>query len=107
MKNKGFTMIELLATITILGILSVIAVTSVNFLIDKGKKNFITSQRNNLISAAKSYYQANRSKLPKDIGTSKSVSYGELKNNNFVGKMVATSKYKDKRRMKIIISFAQ
>ena len=92
MKNKGFTMVELLATITILGILSVIAVTSVNFLIDKGKKNFTTSQRNNLISAAKSYYQANRSKLPKDIGTSKSVSYGELKNNNFVGKMVATDK---------------
>ena len=92
MKNTGFTMIELLATITILGILSVIAVTSVNFLIDKGKKNFITSQRNNLISAAKSYYQANRSKLPKDIGTSKSVSYGELKTNKFIGKMYASDK---------------
>ena len=92
MKNKGFTMVELLATVTILGILSVTAVTSVNFLINKGKKNFTTSQRNNLISAAKSYYQANRSKLPKDIGTSKSVSYGELKNKKFIGKMYASDK---------------
>ena len=89
MKNKGFTMIELLATITILGILSVIAVTSVTVFINKGKKNFYSSQRNNLISSAKSYYQANKSKLPKDIGTSKSVTYRELKNNKYIGMMYA------------------
>ena len=92
MKNKGFTMIELLATITILGILSIIAVGSVTFLIDKSKKNFYASQRNNLISAAKSYYQANRSKLPKSVGLKKEVSLKTLQDEKFIGKVYDSSK---------------
>ena len=37
MKNKGFTMIELLAAIVILGVLSVLAIVGVQNLIDKSK----------------------------------------------------------------------
>ena len=92
MNKKGFTMIELLATITILGILSIVAIGSVSYLIKNSKQNYYQSQRNNLISAAKSYYQANRSKLPKDIGTDKEVSYGDLKNSKYIGKLVASDR---------------
>lgn len=93
MKNRnGFTMIELLATITILGILSIVAITSVNFLIKKGKSDYLVTQRSNLINAAKSFYQNNRSRLPKTIGEKDSVSYGELKNGKYIGKLYADDK---------------
>ena len=91
-KEKGFTMIELLATITILGILSIVAIGSVSYFIKNSKQNYYQSQRNNLISAAKSYYQANRSKLPKDIGTNDEVTYGDLKNSKYIGKLVASDR---------------
>lgn len=91
-KIKGFTMIELLATITILGILSLIAVGSINVFIQRGKNNYYSAQRNNLISAAKSYYQANRSKLPKSVGLKEEVTLKKLQENKFIGKVYDASK---------------
>ena len=38
-KNKGFTLIEILAAVTILGILSIVAIVSVNKVIQKSKQN--------------------------------------------------------------------
>ena len=92
MKNKGFTMIELLATITILGIISVIGISAVNGLIQKGRENYYRTQKNNLIAAAKSYYQANKSALPKSRGEKSKVTYGQLKSGKFIGKMYAADK---------------
>ena len=39
MNKKGFTMIELLAAIVVMGILSVLAITGVTRLIEKSKDN--------------------------------------------------------------------
>ncbi|MBQ6497581.1 MAG: type II secretion system protein [Bacilli bacterium] len=68
MKNKGFTMIELLAAIVILGILSVIAIASVSHVRNNADKEDKEMYENTLKMAAESYMQANKSALPKNVG---------------------------------------
>ena len=41
--NKGFTMVELLATIVILGVVMMIAVTSITRMLEKAKKEYYTA----------------------------------------------------------------
>ena len=91
-KRNGFTMVELLATITILGVLMTIAIGSVSLILKKGRENYYTSQRNNLIAAAKSYYQANRSLLPKEIGDTKEVNLDTLNGQKFIDTVYAADK---------------
>ena len=71
--NKGFSMIELLAAVTILGILSIIAIGSVQRILDKSEEEYYNEQENGMSMAAQSYYQNNRNRLPKSIGHIKSV----------------------------------
>ena len=65
--KKGFTLVELLAVITILGILSLGTIGYVNQMIDKSKKEKLSQQEKTVKMAAESYLQANRSELPKAI----------------------------------------
>jgi len=92
MKKNGFTMIELLATITLLGILSVVAIVSVSGLIKKGKINYYETQESNLIAAAKFYYQSHRNELPKKVGESVTIEYSYLKEKKLIGKLYAYDK---------------
>lgn len=57
MKNKGFTLIELLAVILILGIIALIAIPTVNNIIQESRKGAMETTGNNLIDSAESYYQ--------------------------------------------------
>ena len=84
MKNKGFTMVELLGAIVILAVISVIAIASITGLTDKAKQEENTQYEENLRIAAESYMQANKSKLPKDIGSSVSVTSTDLKNKKYL-----------------------
>ena len=57
--NKGFTLVELLAVIVVLGIVLTIAVPGVTKLINKSKKNSFESSAQGLIQSAKYFYSDN------------------------------------------------
>ena len=85
MKNKkGFTLIEILAAVTILGVLSIVAVVSVNKIIQKSKMNHYTTAEDNLEMAGQSYVQQNRSILPKVIGQKVKIPLKTLVNKNYI-----------------------
>ena len=82
--KKGFTLVEILAAVTILGVLSIVAVVSVNKIIQKSKQNHYTTAEDNLKMAGQSYAQQNRNVLPKAIGQKKRISLKTLVEKNYI-----------------------
>ena len=95
MKKNAFTMVELLAVIVILGILSTMAIIGVNNLIDRSKSEDAKQNKETIKMAAISYMNDNPSKLPKLIGDSKEVSAKLLKEKKYIKKDIKNSKGKD------------
>lgn len=95
MKKNAFTMVELLAVIVILGILSTFAIIGVSRLIDRSKEEDDRQNVETLKMAARSYMDENPSKLPKLIGDSVEVSAKELKEKKYIKKDIKNSKGKD------------
>lgn len=62
--NKGLTLVELLAVIVIIGILSSLAVTAISKLLDRSTENYYKDQEDNIALAAQSYTNDNRNLLP-------------------------------------------
>lgn len=91
LKFRGFTLVELLTVIIILGILSVIVISSLRGLIEKSRKENLESSRNTLIMATKSYMQDNTESLPKDIGSVVEVGAKTLRKNNYLKEDIVNS----------------
>ena len=85
--NKGFTLAELLATVTILGILSVIAIGSVSGILERGRTEHYKTAEKQMIEAAKSYAQINRAILPKTLNGESTVKLKTLIDNNFISEL--------------------
>lgn len=77
--KKGFTLVEVLAVITILGLLSGIAIISVSRLIEKNRLNYYQSQEKLLKLAGQTYAENNRNKMPKEVGNISLVKLRTLK----------------------------
>ena len=90
--NKGFTMVEVLAAVVIIGLLAAVAIVSVSTILDKAEKNHYETQEKNMIMAAQSYAQDNRNILPKEIGSSKIIMLSELQNRKYIGDVLDRSK---------------
>ncbi|MGI6324539.1 MAG: type II secretion system protein [Bacilli bacterium] len=58
--KKGFTLVELLAVIVILGIILAIAIPNILNLINNSKEQAYESQKRFIIDAAKKYVMANQ-----------------------------------------------
>ena len=71
-KDKGFTLVELMAVITILAILSLIIIPIVDKNVKKAKKDVYKIQIENIKIAAMNYYTDNISLRPKN-GESKTI----------------------------------
>lgn len=86
-KNKGFTLVELLAVIVILSILALIAVPNINGLLNKNKNNMFCKKVESIEAAAKYYAQDYADKLTfnndtSSVKVSTLLQYGYLKEDN-------------------------
>ncbi len=81
--NKGFSLIELLAVILIIGILASIAIGGVMYMLETAKENYYKTQEELLIASAREYYLNNRYDLP-DSGNSKTLSTNTLLKAGYV-----------------------
>lgn len=77
-KKDGFSLVELLATVVILGLLSVVAIVSVNALLKRAEQTHYATLEKNLIMAAESYALDNRSVLPKKVGDTVTITLAQL-----------------------------
>ena len=84
MNKRGFTLVELLATITILGILSGIGVVAVSAILNNARKNYYSSLKGTIESAARSYYSDHRALLPVGEGESTKVNITTLETNRYL-----------------------
>ena len=90
--NYGFSMVELLAAVAILGVLAAIAVVSVGTVLENAEEKHYETQEKNMIMAAQSYVQDNRNLLPKRVGDSRVVTLQELQSAKYIGDVVDRSK---------------
>ena len=77
--KKGFTLVELLATITILGIIALLLVPIVTSVLSSFRGDASLKQKDSIISAAKLWASDHRMKLPSVDGESICVEVSELK----------------------------
>lgn len=66
LNREGFTLIEMLAVVVILGILATIMIPTVTTLIAKNKEDNFNNLKNSIISAAKIYVSDNRYNITLD-----------------------------------------
>ena len=66
MKNKGFTLVEMLAVLLILGLLIGIGIFTVNNIKDNAEKNYYVSMEDTLQIAGNDYFNDNRGDRPID-----------------------------------------
>ena len=89
---KGFSLVELLAVIVILGLLTTLGISTVSNLIQKSKETEMGSNKNIVTMAAQSYLQSNKNLVPKVIGETTTIKVSELKKNNYLTKDIKNSK---------------
>ena len=85
-------MVELLAAVTILAVVSLIAIKGVSGLIDRAKEERVVQQQKTLTIAAESYLQANTQYRPKTIGESRYINVSTLKKANYLKDDITNSK---------------
>jgi prepilin-type N-terminal cleavage/methylation domain-containing protein len=84
-KNKGFTLVELLAVIVILAVILVIAIPNVMKIIDKARLDTYKRTEGMLTSATRSYLASNNISFTDNVPVS--IDYITLRDNNYIDKI--------------------
>ena len=85
MKNKrGFTLVELLSTILILGILLSASIFAVTRFVGKSKVESMEVQKRSFVMAAKAYAQDHQKELPSAIGENRDIKARTIKNAKYL-----------------------
>ena len=84
MNKKGFTLVELLAVITIIGILSLIAVPTIEKITKDNKEKIYQTQLNNIILSLKNWASENKEYLPNKEGEELTLTLGSLKSDGYI-----------------------
>ena len=90
--NKGFTMVELLAAITILGILTAVAIGAVSWILQRSRENYYVTLEKNVTMAGENYYADNRASLPKSIGQNRRILLKTLVDKKYLKEVVDYNK---------------
>ena len=65
MKNKGFTLVEVLAVIVIIAIIGAIGMISVNTFMGTGEERYYEALKSDILLAGNDYFQDHRDELPR------------------------------------------
>lgn len=84
MKIKGFTLIEIMAVITIIGILALITIPSVDSIIKSSKKDAYEIQKKEILTGLKNWASSHTLTLPATEGETETVTIGQLKTAGFI-----------------------
>ena len=83
LNKKGFSLVEILVAILILGILSGLAVVSVSSMLQTAKEDYYDTIEKTIILAAQNYYGDHRGSLPRDVGQKRRVTIETLIEYNY------------------------
>jgi len=85
MKSKnGFTFVELLAVITIIGVLALILLPTIERITQESKEKVYNQQLNNIILSLKSWASDNKQYLPEEDGEVLTITLGNLKSDGYI-----------------------
>ena len=84
MKNKGFTLAELLGVIIILAVVSSITIVTITNSMKNSKEKLYNVQIDNIIVGAKTWASGNVFNLPENDGEFIKITLGQLKQEGFV-----------------------
>ena len=90
--SKGFSLVELLAVVVILGIIAALGVSATSYLSDLAKKNKMESQKNTVTMSAETYLQNNKNLVPKIIGDSSIIKVSDLRRTNYLTEDIKNDK---------------
>lgn len=84
MKNRGFTLVEILAVITLIGVLALITIPTIDVVIKSTREKGYENQKEVILSAAKDYGASNMMDLPTVDGDYVYITLGDLKLGGFI-----------------------
>ena len=90
--NIGFSLVELLAVVVILGLLAAIGIVATSSLIDRSKQDKMDSQKNTVTMSAQTYMQNNKNLVPKIIGESSIIKVSDLRASNYLTEDIKNNK---------------
>ena len=82
MKKKGFTLVELLGVITVLGITALLIIPSVEKIIKKNKEKALENNKKTIITATKNWITDNKQKIMD--GDEYIITVGDLKTSGYL-----------------------
>ena len=84
MKQKGFTLVEILAVITIIGILALITIPTVDSIIRSSKNDAYEIQKSSILVGLKNWAASKTLTLPIVNGETLTATIGDLKKSGFL-----------------------
>ncbi len=88
MNKKGFTLVELIAVVVVLGIIALIAIPAVSGYMYKAEDNFYVTTERSVLASGRDYFSDYHSLLPKNDGETTSVPVDRLVREGYIDPII-------------------